>query len=95
MANAQDKTKTGESPADEKPKRSRLRQILDEKPEERPRLGKAIFALLSTTLASLAVIGVLLIWHIKRRAALMRERLSPPRPVAPLELPGQEADPIS
>ena len=75
--------------------RSRLRQILDEKPEARPRLGKAIAALLGTGLVTLAALGGLLIWHIIRRGRLIRERLNPPRIVRPLEPPGHEVDPSS
>ena len=77
------------------PRRSRLRQILDEKPEARPRLGKAIAALLGTGLVTLATLAGLLIWHIRRRARLVRERLNPPRIIRPLELPDSEVDPSS
>jgi hypothetical protein len=94
MSETQDRASTDQPPAGGNPPRSRLRQILDEKPEARPRLGKAIAALLGTALFTLAAIGALLIWHIRRRARLMRERLNPPRVVRPLEIPGQEADQI-
>ncbi len=72
-----------------------LRQILDENPQARPRLGKAIAALLGTGLVTLAALGGLLIWHIMRRGRLIRERLNPPRIVEPLESPGHEVDPSS
>ena len=93
MADTQDPTSTDQPAAAGQPPRSRLRKILDEKPEARPRIGKAIAALLGTGLVTLAAMGILLIWHIRRRAALMRERLNPPRVVPPLEIPGQTADP--
>jgi hypothetical protein len=95
MADPQDQASTDPPTAGAKPKRSRLRQILDENPEARPRIGKAIAALLGTGLVTLAAMGALLIWHIKRRSRLMRERLNPPRIAPPLESPGQEVDPSS
>jgi hypothetical protein len=95
MANTQDQASTDRPAAGDNPPRTRLRQILDEKPEARPRIGKAIAALLGTGLVTLAAMGALLIWHIRRRAALMRERLNAPRIVPPLEIPGQEVDPPS
>jgi hypothetical protein len=81
---------TGAPVGEGRARRSPLRQILDENPESRPRLGKAIAALLGTALFTLAVLGGLLIWHIKRRGRLIRERLSPPRIVEPLESPDRE-----
>jgi uncharacterized membrane protein len=95
MANTQDVPKNDQSPADEKPKRSRLRRILDENPEARPRIGKAVAALLGSGLVTLLAVGALLVWHIRRRAAFMRERLSPPRILKPLEIPGEEPDPTT
>jgi hypothetical protein len=95
MADSQDQASTEQPAAAGEPPRSRLRQILDEKPEARPRLGKAIAALLGTGLVTLAALGGLLIWHIMRRARLMRERSNPPRSARPLELPDREADPSS
>jgi hypothetical protein len=74
------------------PKRSPLRRILDEHPEARPRLGRAIAFALGTGLVALAMVGALLVWHIVRRGRLIRERLSPPRVVPPLELPSHEVD---
>jgi hypothetical protein len=95
MADTQSQASTNQPVAGIKPPRSRLRQILDEKPEARPRIGKAVAALLGTSLITLAAMGGLLIWHIRRRSRLMRERLAPPRIAPPLELPGQEVDPSS
>jgi predicted outer membrane lipoprotein len=73
------------------PGRSRLRQILDERPEARPRLGNAFAWLLGTILASVAIVSALLIWHLSRRARLIREGLNPPRDVELHELPPREA----
>jgi hypothetical protein len=86
------------APADSKaaggePRRTPLRRILDENPEARPRVGKAIAALLGTGLVTLAVLGALLMWHIMRRGRLIRERLGPPRVVPPLQPPEREVDP--
>src|SRR5208337_1697011 len=64
------------------PKRSRLGQILAERPEARPRLSRAVGSLLATVLAAIAVLGLLLIWHLRRRAQLIRDRLGPPRAVS-------------
>src|SRR5271165_3380384 len=74
------------------PRRSRLRQLLDENPQARPRIGRAVAALLGTTLAALAALGALLIWHIVRRGRLIRERLSDPRVVRLPEFPAPEID---
>jgi hypothetical protein len=74
------------------PRRSRLRQILDERPEARGRLGRAIAVLLGTGLFAFAAFGVLLLWHIVRRGRLIRERLSAPRIVRLPEFPGREVD---
>ena len=74
------------------PRRSRLRQILDERPEARPRLGRAIAILLATELIACAAFGALLIWHLIRRGRLIRERLKAPRVVRLPDLPAQEID---
>jgi hypothetical protein len=74
------------------PRRSRLRQLLDERPEARGRLGRAIAVLLGTGLFAFAAFGALLIWHIVRRGRLIRERLSAPRIVRLPEFPAREAD---
>ena len=63
-------TKEG-SPGSE-PRRSRLRQILDEQPQARSRLGHAVAVLLGTSLVALAAIGALVIWHLVRRGRLIR-----------------------
>ncbi len=62
------------------PKRSRLRQLL-ERPEARPRVSRAVASLLAASVVSIAVLGVLLIWHLVRRGRLIRQGLHPPRPV--------------
>jgi hypothetical protein len=95
MSDSQNPVPDGAPSDSGQPPRSRLRQILDERPDARPRLGKAIAALLGTGLLTLAAVGGLLIWHIMRRARLIRERLNPPRIVRPLEAPGHEVDPSS
>jgi hypothetical protein len=59
------------------PAKTRLGRILDERPEARPRLARAVGGLLAVTLVTVAAIGVLLIWHLRRRAGLIRERLTP------------------
>jgi hypothetical protein len=92
MSDSQDPRPTGPIPDAGQPPRSRLRRILDERPEARPRLGKAIAALLGTGLVTLAALGGLMIWHIMRRGRLIRERLSAPRIVRPLEPPDHEVD---
>ncbi|MDR3632279.1 MAG: hypothetical protein P4L84_00505 [Isosphaeraceae bacterium] len=60
------------------PPRSRLRQLLD-RPDAGPRVRKAVLSLLGTVIASIAVIGALLMWHLSRKARLIREQLKPPR----------------
>jgi hypothetical protein len=62
------------------PKRSQLSQLL-ERPEARPRVRRAVASLLAASVVSIAVLGVLLIWHLVRRGRLIRQGLHPPRPV--------------
>ena len=62
------------------PKHSRLRQLL-ERPDARPRVSRAVASLLAASVVSIAVLGVLLIWHLVRRGRLIRQGLHPPRPV--------------
>jgi hypothetical protein len=83
-------TKEG-SPASE-PRRSRLRRILDEQPQARSRIGRAVAILLGTSLVALAAIGALVIWHLIRRGRLIRERLKPPRKVSLPEIPADLDD---
>jgi hypothetical protein len=92
MNDAQEPGPIDAHPAGGEPRRSTLRRILDENPEARPRVGKAIAALLGAGLVTLTALGGLLIWHIMRRGRLIRERLNPPRIVRPLEPPGHEVD---
>jgi hypothetical protein len=68
------------------PKQSRLGQILAERPEARPQLRRAVGSLLATALVTIAAVGLLLIWHLRRRAQLIRDRLRPPRDVSLLDL---------
>lgn len=92
MSDAQKPGPTDARPDGGERGRSPLRRILDENPEARPRVGKAIAALLGTGLVTLAALGGLLIWHILRRGRLIRESLNSPRVVRPLEPPGDEVD---
>jgi hypothetical protein len=92
MIDAEKPTTTHKASAPGEPKRSRLRQILDEQPEARPRLAKAFVYLLGTTLVAVTAMSVLLIWHLMRRARLIRERLNPHRVVKLPELPGDKVD---
>jgi hypothetical protein len=62
------------------PPRTRLRQLL-ERPDARPRVGRAVASLLAVSVAALAAIGALIVWHLVRRGRLIREGLNPPRPV--------------
>ena len=73
--------RSGPVAPEDKPRRSRLGQILAERPEARPQLRGAVASLLATALAAIAVLGLLLIWHLRRRARLIRERLAPPRDI--------------
>ena len=92
MSDAQKPGATDARPGGGERGRSPLRRILDENPEARPRVGKAIAALLGTGLVTLAALGGLLIWHIMRRGRLIRESLNSPRVVRPLEPPSEEVD---
>lgn len=67
-----------------------MRRLLEERPEARTRLARAIAELIAATLVALVAIGALLIWHVMRRARLIRERLSAPRAVDLPELRGRE-----
>jgi hypothetical protein len=90
MSDIDDPATHDQTPARGQPRRSPLRRILDEHPESRPRLARAVGALAATTLVAVAAIGALLIWHVMRRGRLIRERLSAPRAVELPELPGGE-----
>jgi hypothetical protein len=92
MTDGDDPTKSAGPREPGEPRRSRLRQLLDERPEARPRIGRAVAALLGTVLFAVAAFGMLLLWHIVRRGRLIRERLSAPRVVRLPEFPGREVD---
>jgi hypothetical protein len=88
---------TNPDPADRareggQPPRSQLSRILEERPEARSRLGRAVAALLGTFLVAVAMFGGLLIWHVRRRARLIRERLHAPRIVRLPDATGHEVD---
>lgn len=85
--------KEGSPPSE--PRRSRLRKILDEHPEARRRIGRAVAELLGATLIAVAAIGALVIWHLIRRGRLIRERLSPPQNVRLPELRAEKDGPPS
>src|SRR5271157_4566854 len=51
-------------------------------PRHAPRLSRAVGSLLATVLVAIAVLGLLLIWHLRRRAQLIRDRLGPSRAVS-------------
>jgi hypothetical protein len=92
MYNRQEPERSVDAPASAQPPKTRLRRILEERPEARPRIGRAVAELLGIGLVSLVALAALVIWHIARRGRLIRERLSPPRAVPPLEPPYREAD---
>jgi hypothetical protein len=79
MTDADNPASTRQPLATSKSRRTRLRRILDERPEARSRLARAIAALLGTTLVAIVAIGALLLWHVQRRGRLIRERLASPR----------------
>jgi hypothetical protein len=92
MSDAQKPGPTDAHPDGGERGRTPLRRILDQNPEALPRVGKAVAALLGTSLVTLAALGGLLIWHIMRRGRVIRESLNSPRVVRPLEPPGEEVD---
>jgi hypothetical protein len=92
MTDADDPASVDKPAAPGEPPRSRLRRILDERPEARPRLGRAVAILLGTGLVAFAAFGVLFLWHVRRRGRLIRERLNSPRIVRLPEIPGREID---
>jgi hypothetical protein len=55
-------------------------------------LGRAVAVLLGTGLVAFAAFGVLFLWHVMRRARLIRERLNAPRIVRLPEIPDRETD---
>ncbi|WP_206107571.1 hypothetical protein [Paludisphaera rhizosphaerae] len=59
----------------DRPPESRLARILHEHPEARGRLKRAVGGLLWVVLASVVAIAVLGVWHLRRRADLIRARL--------------------
>ena len=92
MFDGDGKTSSGAASRQGEPRQSRLRKILEERPEARPRLGRAIAVLGGTGVVAFAAVGGLLIWHIMRRGRLIRERLSDPRVIRLPEFPVKEID---
>jgi hypothetical protein len=62
------------------PPRSELSRLL-KRPDARPRVSRAVASLLAASVAAIAVVGALIIWHLVRRGRLIREGLNHPRPV--------------
>jgi hypothetical protein len=87
MTDADDPASTGQPLVPSKRRRTRLRRILDERPEARSRLGRAIAELIGTTLVAIVAIGALLLWHVRRRGRSIRERLASPRNAQLPDLP--------
>ena len=68
------------------PAPGRLRRLL-ERPGARRKVARAVVSLLGVGIATIGVMGALMIWHLVRRGRLIREGLNPPRVV---RLPGLE-----
>lgn len=51
--------------------------------EARRRVGEAARLWGELTLAGIAVLAALVLWHLKRRGRLLRDRLGPPRGKSP------------
>lgn len=83
MIDSESRRAPGAAADGDRRERSRLKQILSERPEERPRVRDAVVSLLGTAVAAIAIIGLLLIWHLKRRAQRIRDQLAPPRRFSP------------
>lgn len=66
-------------PQDPLPKKTRLSRILKEHPEARDRLRRTVGGLLWVVLASVVAIALLGVWHLRRRADLIRSRLGEAR----------------
>ena len=62
------------------PAPNRWRRLL-ERPDARPKVVRAVGSLLGVGIATIGVIGALVIWHLVRRGRLIREGLNPPRVV--------------
>jgi hypothetical protein len=56
------------------PKKSQLSRLLGE-PKARARVSRAVASLLAASLASIAVLGALLIWHLVRRGRMIRDNM--------------------
>jgi hypothetical protein len=93
MSNQESQPESGGDKPEASPRRTRLGKILAERPEARPALRSAVVSLLATALATIAIVGLLLIWHLRRRAQLIRDRLGPPRPVSLPSVLGDDDDP--
>ncbi|OJW22708.1 MAG: hypothetical protein BGO49_01655 [Planctomycetales bacterium 71-10] len=56
-------------------RKTRLGRLLREHPEARDRLRNAVGGLLMAVLATIAAVAALSIWHLRRRADRIRDRL--------------------
>ncbi|MDE2506600.1 MAG: hypothetical protein KGM43_05275 [Planctomycetota bacterium] len=75
------------------PRDGGLKRLL-EQPGARPRIGRAVASLMGVGIVTIGVLGVLLGWHLKRRARLIRERLGQPRRTFhPSDFPATEPPP--
>ena len=54
---------------------------------DRQRLGQAFAWIIGLTASGVGIVGIFTIWHLSRRARLIRETLAPPKPLPPLEIP--------
>jgi hypothetical protein len=77
------------------PAKTPLRRILDESPQARTRITRAVSALASAALVGFAAVGLLLAWHIRRRARRLQEGLAPPRIVRWPDLEPGPQEPLS
>lgn len=53
---------------------------------DRQRLGRAFAWIIGLTASGVGIVGIFTIWHLSRRARLIRDRLPPPKPLTPLEI---------
>lgn len=74
------------------PRPTQLRRLL-QRPGARRRVARAVASLIASGVVAIGAIGLLLLWHIARRARLIRERLGPPRVVRLPELEPTEPEP--
>ncbi len=54
---------------------------------DRKQLGRAFAWIIGLSASGIGLVGFFTIWHLSRRARLIRETLPPPKPLSPLEIP--------